>query len=108
MYFNLMHLGLKQHLPCQCIQTSFLGQIMGNVQKLFILKLEPDLDPGPEKFSEQSGQNSSLVFKMLHCKNLYILKFTYIYNTQGHVWQPSDVYVLDRSCSKDFACCVLL
>ena len=30
-YFNLMHLGLKQHLPFQCIQTFFfLEQIMGN------------------------------------------------------------------------------
>ena len=31
MYFILIHVGPKTHLPCQCIQISnFLEQIMGN------------------------------------------------------------------------------
>jgi len=42
-------LGLKQYLLCQCIQKSSFPI----VQKLLILKLEPDLDPEPEMLSEQ-------------------------------------------------------
>ena len=47
-------LGLKQQLPCHCIHTI---QVFSNrqgaiVQTLFILKLEPDLNPKPEKLCE--------------------------------------------------------
>ena len=45
-------LGLKQLLPCQSIQkSSFLEQIMDIVQKLFILKLDPE----PEKLCEHGA-----------------------------------------------------
>jgi len=55
----LCSLGLKQHLPCRCIQqSSFLEQIV-IVQKLFILKLKPDINPEHEKLSEHVGQEPS-------------------------------------------------
>ena len=36
-------------------KSSFLEQIMGNSQELFILKLESDLGPEPEKLTEHGA-----------------------------------------------------
>jgi len=49
-----MHLGLKQHLPFQCIhKSSFLEQIMGNSpESMHFETLASDLDPEPEKLCE--------------------------------------------------------
>jgi len=39
MYFNRMQLGIKQHLPCQCIQkSSFLEQVMVNSAEIIKFK----------------------------------------------------------------------
>ena len=56
MYFNFIYIGLK-HLPYQCLQTSFLEQIMGNISPEIIQfeTNEHDLDPGPEKLSEHGA-----------------------------------------------------
>jgi len=50
----LYSLGLKQNFTCEWIHSFqvFLNKKCEIVQKLFILKLEPDLDPEPEKLSE--------------------------------------------------------
>ena len=51
MYFNLIH------LPYQWNKNQvFLNRKCETVQKLFILKLEPDLDPEPENVSEHGAR----------------------------------------------------
>ena len=50
MYFYLIHFRSKTTFTMSMYtQIKFNGKI---VQKLFILKLEPDLDPEPEKLYE--------------------------------------------------------
>ena len=56
MYFNLMHLRSK---------TKFTMSMYTNIKfsptdngKLFILKLEPDLDPEPEKLCEHGARRA--------------------------------------------------
>jgi len=57
MFFNIMYLRSEQHLPFNVYTNHvFLNRYWEMVQKLFILKLEPDLDPKPEKLCEHAAR----------------------------------------------------
>jgi len=53
MYLNMMHFRFKPFTRSMYTKIKFsLNRLWEEVQKLFILKLEPDFDPEPEKLGE--------------------------------------------------------
>ena len=57
MYFNFMHVRSKTTFTMSMFTTNqvFLNREYEIVQKVFILKLEPDLDPEPKKALRTRG-----------------------------------------------------